>query len=133
MAARPDKGDGAVVIYDGQCPFCSSYVRLLRLREAVGPVELIDARSSNPEVEFAVRAGFDLDEGMVLKYGGRLYHGAECLNMLSLLSSRSTTMNRILAVAFAKPAVARVAYPVLRAGRNLTLKLLGRDRVQKTL
>jgi hypothetical protein len=80
-------------------------------------------------VEEAIRAGLDLDEGMVLKYGGQLYHGADCLNMLSLLSSRSGLFNRLMAFAFARPGVAHVAYPALRAGRNATLKLLGRGQI----
>ena len=37
----------AMIIYDGDCVFCSHYVRFVRLRETVGPVALIDARSGN--------------------------------------------------------------------------------------
>lgn len=127
---EPIKRDGAIIVYDGQCPFCSAYVRYARLRDAVGPVQLVDARSGGPVVEEAIRAGLDLDEGMVLKYGGRLYHGADCLNMLSLLSSRSGLFNRLMAVAFARPGVAHIAYPALRAGRNATLGLLGRGQIR---
>lgn len=119
-----------VIIYDGHCPFCSTYVRFTRLRDAVGPVELIDARQGGFMVDEAVEAGLDLDEGMVLKYGGRLYHGADCLNLLSLLSSRSGLFNRFMAFAFARPTIAHLAYPLLRAGRNVTLRLLGRSRIQ---
>ena len=120
-----------VVIYDGQCPFCSTYVRFARLRETVGPVELVDARSGGPVIEELVSAGLDLDEGMLLKYGGRLYHGADCLNMLSVLSSHSGLINRLMALVFARPEVARLAYPMLRAGRNATLRLLGRKRIKE--
>jgi predicted DCC family thiol-disulfide oxidoreductase YuxK len=127
--ANTATSEGAAVVYDGQCPFCSTYVRYARLCDAVGPVELVDARSGGPMVEEAIRAGLDLDEGMVLKYGGQLYHGADCLNMLSLLSSRSGLFNRLMAFAFARPGVAHVAYPALRAGRNATLKLLGRGQI----
>ena len=132
MQDRPaSTTDGAVIVYDGQCPFCSTYVRYTRLRNAVGPVKLVDARSGGPVVEEAIRAGLDLDEGMVLKYGGRLYHGADCLNMLSLLSSRSGVFNKLMAFAFARPGVAQMAYPALRAGRNTTLKLLGRGQIHE--
>ena len=31
------------LIYDGNCPFCSNYVRFTRLRENIGSVDLIDA------------------------------------------------------------------------------------------
>ena len=127
----PSKSQGAVIVYDGQCPFCSTYVRFTRLREAIGPVKLVDARSGDPVVEDAVRAGLNLDEGMVLKYGDRLYHGADCLNMLSLLSSRSGMFNRLMAFTFARPGIAHMAYPTLRAGRNATLRLLGRRQIHE--
>ena len=62
---------GAWIVYDGDCPFCSRYVQMVRLREAVGPVRLVNAREGGPLVEEARRAGFDLDAGMVLKMGGK--------------------------------------------------------------
>jgi hypothetical protein len=81
-------------------------------------------------VDEAINAGLDLDEGMVLKYGGRLYHGADCLNMLSLLSSRQGWLNSLMALAFSRSGIARMVYPMLRTGRNATLSLLGRSRIQ---
>jgi predicted DCC family thiol-disulfide oxidoreductase YuxK len=121
--------DALVVIYDGACPFCSSYVRLVRLREAVGPVRLTNAREGGPEVEAARRAGLDLDTGMALIYGGRFYHGAECLTLLSALSSASGPLNRALARAFRDPRRARLLYPLLRLGRNAALWILRRGRL----
>ena len=64
----------AWIVYDGQCPFCFRYVALLRLRETLGRVELVNAREGGPIVDEIIAAGLDLDEGMVLKMNGRLYH-----------------------------------------------------------
>lgn len=129
MEPMNETAPGAVVIYDGECPFCSAYVRLTRLRDAVGPVRLIDARLGGPEVDGALAAGLDLDDGMVLDFGGRRYHGADSLAMLALLSSGSGFFNRLTARLFRDPAVARRLYPAMRAGRNLTLRLLGRRKL----
>lgn len=117
------------IVYDGGCPFCSAYVRLVRLREAVGPVRLVDARQGGPLVDEISAAGYDLDDGMVLKLDGVFYHGDECLNRLALLSTGSGVFNRTMAFLFSRPAVARIAYPFLRAGRNLALKLMGRGKL----
>ncbi|MCL5778575.1 DUF393 domain-containing protein [Limibaculum sp. FT325] len=116
----------AIVIYDGECPFCSRYVRLMRVREAVGTLHLVNARDGGPEVNAARARGLNLDEGMVLILGGQFYHGADCLNRLALLSSRSGIFNRITYIAFRSPMASKILYPVLRAGRNATLRLLGR-------
>jgi predicted DCC family thiol-disulfide oxidoreductase YuxK len=114
------------LVYDGDCPFCSAYVKFIRLRESVGEVNLIDARNHDPMVEEVLRQGFDLDDGMVLKFGDRYYHGDSCVQMLALLSGKSGYINRLNAIIFRSPLRARVLYPVLRAARNIVLGLLRR-------
>ena len=34
------------IAYDGECPFCSAYLQMVRLRDAVGPVALINVREN---------------------------------------------------------------------------------------
>lgn len=114
------------LIYDGECPFCTRYARLTRLRQTVGEVRLINARDNTREVEAAITAGFTLNDGMLLHLGGRYYHGAQCLNRLALLSSRSTLFNRLTYAIFRSPTASRLFYPALRTGRNLLLRLIGR-------
>ena len=125
----PAEAVRATIVYDGGCPFCSAYVRLVQLRQALGWVEIVDARAGGAIVDEIVAAGLDLDEGMVLKLDGALYHGEDCLNRLALMSSPSGVFNRINALLFRNRTVSRIAYPVLRAGRNATLWLLGRPRL----
>lgn len=119
----------AWLVYDGECPFCSAYVKYVRVREHVR-LHLVNARNGGPLVDEIVSRGLDLDEGMVLKMGDRYYHGADCINVLATLSTRSSTFNRINARMFSSPALARALYPVLRTGRNGALSLLGRRRLK---
>ena len=44
----PSKPQGADIVYDGQCPFCSTYVRFTRLREAIGPVTICGCKIQRP-------------------------------------------------------------------------------------
>jgi hypothetical protein len=46
-----------------------------------------------------------------------------------LLSSRSGLFNKLNALIFHSPTVSRLLYPLLRAGRNLTLRLLGHRKL----
>ena len=64
------------IVYDGACPFCSSYVRFVRLKRNYD-VKLVDARSHRPQLDAYHRLGFNLNEGMVVEVGENLYHGAE--------------------------------------------------------
>ena len=102
------------VIYDGECPFCRSYVSLLRLREQFD-VRLIDARK---EPAAAARYGLDLNEGMVVDLDGQVSHGAAAVSVLSRLSMTPGPL--------ASERISRAVYPLLRFGRNLTLRFLGR-------
>lgn len=133
MTQSPGKSASNWLLYDGECPFCSRYVTHVRLREAAGPVILVNAREHPALVEEVQRQGYDIDTGMVLKLNGNYYHGADCIHALALLTTQSGWFNRLNALAFRSRTFARLAYPVLRAGRNFTLKLLGRARLQPSL
>jgi predicted DCC family thiol-disulfide oxidoreductase YuxK len=133
LGERPEWADAAVVIYDGECPFCSRFVAFQRLRESIGPVTLIDARQRPDLVRDFEAAGMPLDQGMALIMGGQVYYGADCINRLALLSSRSGVFNRLNALIFQSPTVSRLLYPALRAGRNATLRILGHSKLTESL
>jgi predicted DCC family thiol-disulfide oxidoreductase YuxK len=131
-AHSDDRHAAAWLVYDGDCPFCSRYVTLVRLRKSLGRVELVNAREGGPIVDEVRQAGLDLDDGMVLKLGERYLHGAECIHALALMTGPSDLFNRVNAALFRSPRLARFLYPILRTGRNATLRLLGRERLAET-
>lgn len=117
------------VVYDGDCPFCSQFVKLVRLREALGKVELVNARDAHPIVERLGKMGIRLNEGMALVMGDEVYTGADCMNRLALMSTGTGVFNSLNAAIFSSPKASRLLYPILRLGRNITLRLLGRSRI----
>ncbi|WP_156840532.1 thiol-disulfide oxidoreductase DCC family protein [Novosphingobium aquimarinum] len=126
------KSDHVQIVYDGECPFCSAYVKMLRLRAALGPVELIDARSGHPQVEKLKARGVDLNEGMAVIVSDRIHHGAEAVRWLSLMTTPSASLNGLAAWILRGRIRSRLLYPVLRSGRNAALRLLGRRRIGST-
>lgn len=118
---------GVFFIYDGGCPICCYAARALRIREAAGPLHLIDARAEaeHPLVCEVSARGFDLDEGMVMKVGERFYHGADALHMMALLGSPVGWFNRVNGWLFRSSPLARLCYPAMRAVRNLLLRVKG--------
>ncbi|ASY71559.1 hypothetical protein N181_24140 [Sinorhizobium fredii USDA 205] len=127
---KPEK---ALIVYDGDCIFCQSYVRFMRLREAVGPVELIDARSGDPRVADFQGQGFDLNEGMLFVFEDRVYHGDEAVNLLAILSSSSSLLSRLNRAILSNRTAARLIYPLLKFGRRVTLRLRGRSLIPADL
>jgi predicted DCC family thiol-disulfide oxidoreductase YuxK len=116
----------SLIVYDGDCVFCNNYVRLLKLKEAIGEVELLDARSKDPRVERFWREGYDLNQGMLFVHAGRIYHGDEAINVLASLSGSSTIFNRVNGVVLSNAQTARLLYPVLKLGRRFVLLVRGK-------
>lgn len=120
-----------LIIYDGECIYCQNYVKFLRLRETIGPVELLDARSDDPRVAQYWREGYDLNDGMVFVQGETVHHGARAVHVLASLSSDSSRLNRLNAAIFSSEPVARLLYPVMKLGRRLTLMARGRKMMER--
>ena len=111
-----------LLIYDKECPACHFYCQIVRIRQSVGELVLIDARE-NPDVLQEISAkGLDIDQGMVLKMDGQLYYGADAIHLLALLSGRSGVFNRLNYWLFRSKKVAAILYPILRSCRNVLLK-----------
>ena len=123
------KQEKLILVYDKECPMCDAYCRMVRIREAAGDLELFDARDGGPIIDDLTARGLDIDEGMVLIAGDELYYGSDAIHALSLLSSRSGIFNRLNYRIFRSKRVSGLLYPVLRSGRNLLLRLLGRTRI----
>lgn len=115
-------------MYDGECPFCRNFVAMQKLRESAGTVELVDARGHLADVAAAKAAGFDLDEAMLVFWQGRIYSGGDAINIMSKLGAGGAfpLLNRVL---FSSRTLARLTYPILRTGRNLVLRLLGKRKL----
>ncbi|MCA9233362.1 MAG: DUF393 domain-containing protein [Planctomycetales bacterium] len=118
-----------VVVYDKQCPACDYYCHMVQIRESVGRLVLLDAREAGPVMEEITSAGLDIDQGMVVKVGERLYYGPDAIHVLALMGTNRGFFNRLAYWSFRSAAVSRVLYPILRACRNLLLKALGKTKI----
>ena len=127
MVESDDRNLSVTIYYDGDCPFCSDYVSHLRLRQSVGPPTLMNLREAPDACATLESEGFDLDRGMVVDIENDRYGGADALHALALLTTSSGLFNRVTGVLFASKNASRVLYPLLRAGRNSVLTMLGRQ------
>ena len=118
-----------VLIYDKDCPACNAYCMFVRIRQSVGELTLVNAREDSAVMRELTAKGLDIDQGMVLKMGDKLYYGSDAIYMLSLLSSRSGLFNRLNYHLFKSRKVANWLYPVLRGCRNMLLKLLRKRKI----
>jgi predicted DCC family thiol-disulfide oxidoreductase YuxK len=118
-----------LVIYDGDCIFCASYVKMYRARKSLGDFRLLDARTIRPDLRSELMRRYDLNEGMLFVEGGVVYYGADAVHALALVTSGSGLFNKVNGAIFRSKALSRLLYPVLKAGRRLTLFLRGKSMI----
>jgi len=126
---HPADSPNILLVYDRECPVCDAYCRMVRIRESVGALRLVNARDASGIMSEITAKGLDIDEGMVLKFGNTLYYGADAIHVLSLMSSRSGAFNRLTYWIFRSKSRSTILYPLFRFFRNLLLKLLRKARI----
>ncbi|WP_108810623.1 DCC1-like thiol-disulfide oxidoreductase family protein [Sphingorhabdus sp. Alg231-15] len=117
------------LVYDGECPFCANYVELLSLREQFPGLVLVNAREEKDhEAVMKMRqAGFVVDEGMALVEGDTIIYGAAAIH--SLAQPSSSIFGRLNWWIFKSQRRAGALYPILKFGRSIVLKILGRKKL----
>ncbi len=112
------RGKHAVEIYyDGECPFCSRYVRLIRLRSSFD-ICFVDAREMPREARQDKFDGLDIDRGMIVIIDGATrLHGDKAMTFLANCSTRSGVFNRVNFLIFSRPRLAAALYPSMVAAR----------------
>ena len=130
MDAKPDE---ILLVYDKECPACNNYCQVVRIRESVGDLKIVNARDDSEVMREITGQGHDIDEGMVLKMGGQLYYGSDAIHALALISSRSGLFNRFNFWMFKSKRVSRVLYPLLAGCRGLLLKLLRKSKINNLM
>lgn len=114
-----------VLVYDGDCPICSTYCKALAIRQLESRFEIVNARQYHPILENIKEMGLDLEEGFVLKIENEYFHGADAINRLALITTHSGLFNRLNYFIFKSAYLSKILYPFLRTGRSIFLYLLG--------
>ena len=118
-----------ILVYDKECPVCNNYVQMLRIRESIGELELVNAREGGEIVEQISSQGIDLDQGMVLIMDGATYYNSDTIHVLASMSSPSGIFNRINYWIFKSKTRSHLLYPVLRSLRGVLLMFLGKKKL----
>jgi predicted DCC family thiol-disulfide oxidoreductase YuxK len=118
-----------VLVYDDDCPVCSNYVQMLRIKESIGELKLVNARDGGKLVDEITAKGINLDKGMVLIMDGRTYYNSDTIHALALISSPSGIANRFNYWIFKSKYRSYFLYPILRFLRGVLLTVLGKKKL----
>jgi predicted DCC family thiol-disulfide oxidoreductase YuxK len=118
------------LLYDGECPVCSAYVAVARLRQLYPRLRVLDARAEPALVAQLRDKGCEINEGMVLCLDGVIHFGADATRMIALLGSSSpSSWRRVILAAIGTAPWSRGLYPWLNRGRGVLLRLLRRGPI----
>jgi len=123
------KREEVLLVYDRECPACNAYCQVVKIRESVGNLRIVDARENSEVLNEITAKGLDIDQGVVLKMGDQLYYGSDAIHTLALIGSRSGILNRINYWVFRSKTMSSILYPFLRFLRNFLLKILGKSKI----
>lgn len=128
-----DGTDGVYFVYDGECPLCKMGATSFRIRQSVGVLHLINKReveNSHPLIQEINAQQLDLDKGMIIKFGSRLYQGADALHLMAMIGSPYGKLNAVCATLFRSRRIAGICCPFLRVARNMLLRLKGVGKIR---
>lgn len=118
-----------ILVFDRQCPVCTYYCQLVRIRKQLGNVIIVDARKPSSIMNEITEKGWDVDDGIVLKIGTELYYGSDAIHTLALISSRSGLFNRFNYWMFKSQGLSNLSYPFFKLLRRILLKVMGISKI----
>lgn len=119
------------IFYDGDCYFCTNFVKLLKLREAVGIVELVSLRDDTEDVRRILALGLNVNLGFVVEHEGHILHGAHAFHYLNTLTEPRNILSQMVYRIGVYPRVSRALYPALVVGRYVVLIAQGRSLIDR--
>jgi predicted DCC family thiol-disulfide oxidoreductase YuxK len=120
------KNSTVKVIYDGECPFCSNFVRLSNLKRIGYQVILINAREADNDVVRKLSKSYDLDDGMIVIVDNEILYGSTAARFLSTGFKRTNLLALIYYTFLHNKKVSEVIYPWLVRGRKFYFRILGK-------
>ena len=114
------------LVYDGGCPFCSSFAQRAELQGGLPDLKIRDGRA-----DYALRAemagrGYRLANGAMLLEGDRIWHGSAAIAELNRRMNPSDALLQVLQQVFRNEGRAHQLYPALLLARRLALAVQGR-------
>ena len=107
------------ILYDGECPFCDNYIKLMNLKSIIPEIQILDAHNHHDMVIHFRNNGLEINDGMILSLDGAVYYGSECVHALAMLTNNNTTFYKLNKVMFQNKQLARILYPILVYLRKL--------------
>ena len=113
------------LVYDGGCPFCSSFAQRAELQGGLPELEIRDGRADHALRADLSGRGYRLANGAMLLEGDRIWHGSAAIAELNRRMNPSDALLQLLQQLFRNDGRAHRLYPALLLARRLALAVQG--------
>ncbi len=103
---------------------------MLKIRKSIGELVIINARISQPLILEAKKQGYNLNEGLIVKYREQFYYGEDGMCILAMFSSQSDLFNKINSKLFKSKVLLKLIYPILKFVRLCLLIIIGVKKIK---
>lgn len=115
-----------ILLYDGECPFCSSVSRYYAAEKAFPALEAYSMRDAQSLKTLELPPELDFNPGMILlKADGGILQGADAFQALNIAASDKSLRNKAFFGWARSSKIARLAYPIVYKTRELLLRARG--------
>ena len=111
--------------YDKQCPFCSKYANLLKLKENF-EISLKDARENLSEIAF-VCENLNINDGFIVVYENNCFQGAKALEFLNSAVDKTSILGKLHFFFAYENIFSKFLYKTLFILRKIILFILRKD------
>lgn len=114
--------------YDGDCPFCTEYSKYVKLKQRYDII-ILDARTELDKIRYFNSKGFNINNGMILEIenNNAIYQGDSAILEIDRLLEHTTFLDKLRTAVTHIPYLMRLAYPIIKWFRYLTLKAMGKN------
>ena len=111
--------------YDKECPFCSKYANLLKLKENF-EITLKDARENLDEIAL-VCGNLDINDGFIVVYKNDCFQGAKALAFLNSAVDKTRILGKLHFFFSYENVFSKFLYKILFILRKVILFILRKD------
>ena len=114
-----------ILYYDKQCPFCSKYANLLKIKENF-EITLKDARNNLDEISVLCE-NLNINDGFIVLYKDNCFQGSKALEFLNNAVDKTTLLGKLHFLFKYDNSLSHLLYKLLFILRKIILFILGKN------
>ena len=116
-----------IFIYDGECPFCNHFAKLIELKSNLPSLQILNGRDNLDKLTQLYKEGYDLNKGAILINNGKILHGSDAVNWIcNEIKEPNDSLLGFLRMIFTSNKRTKLLFPLLLWGRRVSLTLKGK-------